>query len=80
MGNSEEQAIGIRIRNWVKENYSSAKEFSRITGIKYTTVNNWFNGNREPNWAAINQLLELGFDCGFGRRRHERPVIVHLSN
>jgi phage repressor protein C with HTH and peptisase S24 domain len=54
-------SAGEQIRKWVGENYKSAKDFSRATGIPYTTINNWYAGKREPSWTALEQLLKLGF-------------------
>jgi len=57
----QNNSLGERLRAWIAANYPSNKEFSRISGIAYPTINNWLSGKREPNWSALNKLIELGY-------------------
>lgn len=72
---SKSEPLGARIKAWIKSKYPSVKEFSRISGIPYPSLNNWFSGNREPSWQNINHLIDHGFDPMQSIRQIEEGII-----
>ena len=51
------------LRKWIKDNYHSTKDFSRISGINYSNLNNYLRGVRNPSVQMIAKLQSLGFSA-----------------